>query len=486
VGLSRRRFLQASAVAAVGAGAIAADRGGSAAKAADRPNLLLVIVDSLRADTLGKGWVRTPNMDALAQQGLRFANTFPEAMPTVPARNSILSGHRVWPFRNWHDYPGLIQRPGWAPLRNVDHALPSVLGRAGYWTAYVTDNPFLGFSRSYAPFRGSVHRIHRTGGQIGGLKPVSSVPPKILKHWLYPASYDAKTRLRVGDYLANSRSWEDPRNTYAGRVFRSAIGVLDEAAKKRPFALMVDTYEPHEPWTPPRKFLDIYGDPDWRGPEPGMPRYGRASNWLEPGERAAVIGRMRDLYAAEVTMTDLWLGRMLDRLHDLDLERETVIALIADHGILLGEHGWTGKVQTALYPALINVPFIVVDPQRRRAGQSSDYFASTHDLSPTVLSMLGVRAPEAMTGNDLSPAFGDRKLPERKYAYGGYADSFYIRSERWALWAYNRPHGFKLFDLEHDPGHYEDVSGRHPDVVRDLYGKVLARVDGHLPWYGGI
>ena len=262
--------------------------------------------------------------------------------------------------------------------------------------------------------------------------------------------------------------------------------MLDDAAKQRPFALIVDTYEPHEPWTPPPKFLRMYGDPDWRGPEPGMLRYGRASNWLGSGERAAVLGRIRDLYAAEVTMTDLWLGRLLDRLHDKDLERETVILLVSDHGVLLGEHGWTGKVQTALYPALINVPFIVVDPRRRHAGRKSDFFASTHDVAPTVLSMVDVPAPEAMTGVDLSRPFEGRRLPDRDYAWGGYSDSFYIRNERWALWAYNKPTGFKLFDLQNDPGQNNNVASRHPGVVNDLYGKVLARAGGRLPWYGGI
>jgi arylsulfatase A-like enzyme len=481
VAVSRRSFLEGSAGAAVGA---VLGEAGLFAQRPDLPNVLVVIVDSLRADAVYDGWIRTPNIDALARQGLRFTDAYPEAMPTVPARNSILSGRRVFPFRGWHDHRGLIQAPGWAPLGNVDRALPAVLRRAGYWTAYVTDNPFLGFSRPYGPLRRSVNRFVRTGGQIGGLKPVSSVPDRILNHWLHPASYDAKTRLRVGYYLANSRFWEDPRKTYAGRVFRHAMNVLDDAAEKRPFALFVDTYEPHEPWTPPPKFLSMYGNPDWRGPEPAMPRYGRASNWLGADERGPVLQRIRDLYSAEVTMTDLWLGRLLDRLEGMDLERETVILLVSDHGVLLGEHGWTGKVQTALYPALINVPFIVVDPRRRHAGRKSDFFASTHDVARTVLSMAGLRVPEAMTGADLSRVFEGRPLPERPYAYGGYSDSFFIRTDRWALWAYNRPSRFRLFDLKADPGQNNDVAERHPGVVRELYGKVLARAGGRLPFYG--
>jgi arylsulfatase A-like enzyme len=358
----------------------------------------------------------------------------------------------------------------------------SALRRAGYWTAYVTDNPFLGYSAPYAPLRRSVHAFVRTGGQIGGSRRASSVPAHVRRHWVHPALDDPKTRRRIGQYLANSRYWDDPENSFAARVFGDAVRVLDGAAARRPFALVVDTYEPHEPWTPPPLYLRPYGE--WRGREPTMPRYGRVEGWLGPQERGPVLRRLRQLYAAEVTMTDSYMGILLDRLHELGLERETIIVLVGDHGISLGEHGWTGKVQTALYPALIRVPLIVVHPARRRAGRASDWFASTHDIAPTILSMAGVRAPEAMTGLDLSRPFRGRGLPRRPYAYGGYSDSFFIRSDRWALWGYNKPTGFKLFDLKRDPGQFEDVAGRLPGVVDHLYGQVVGRL-GRLPWYGG-
>ena len=452
----------------------------------DGPNVLLVIVDSLRADAVYEDWVRTPNIAALARQGVRFTHVFPEAMPTVPARNSILSGDRRFPFRGWYDRKGLISAPGWEPLDHVDSSLLAAFKRAGWWTSYVTDNPFLGFSKNYAPLRNSVHRFVRTGGQVGGSREIGSVPKHVLDHWLHPSNRSWRTRERVGLYLANNRIWESSDNSYAARVFRNAIEELDIAARRRgPFALVVDTYEPHEPWTPPDRFLAPYANGGWRGPEPAMPTYGRASNWLGPSERGRVLGRMRDLYAAEVTMTDHWLGELLDRVRRHDLERETVIALVGDHGILLGEHGWTGKVQVGLYPALTRVPLILVHPDRRRAGSESDWFASTHDLAPTLLAMAGVRRPERMTGANLSRVFRGKRLPERDYAWGGYSDSFFIRSRHWMLWGYNRPGNFKLFDLRRDPGMYHNVAGRYPGMVSLLLGKLLDRVDGRLPWYGG-
>jgi arylsulfatase A-like enzyme len=455
----------------------------SFAQRPDGPNLLLIIVDSLRADAVYDRHIHTPNIDRLLSTGLRFTHAYPEAMPTVPARNSILGGHRTFPFRHWHDYRGLLYSPGWAPLPHVGDSLPAVLRKAGYWTGYVTDNPFLGFARPYAPLRASVHQFTRTGGQIGGGRPISSVPDKVLRHWLHPALRPEK-RERVGRYLANSRYWDDERRSFAARVTGDAVRALEIGAWHRPFALIVDMYEPHEPWTPPPRYADMYGK--WRGPEPAMPRYGRASNWLGPHERDAVLRRLRQLYAAEVTMTDRWLGVLLDRLHELDLERETVIALVSDHGILLGEHGWTGKISTALHPALTRVPLVIVDPAHRSAGSTSKYFASTHDLAPTLLSMLDVKAPQRMTGADLSRLFDGKKPRPRSYAFGGYGNSFYIRTRRWAMWARTKPKAFHLFDRRRDPGEFENLAHRRPDVVQRLYRTVLRRAGGSLPYYDGV
>jgi arylsulfatase A-like enzyme len=477
---TRRRFLQASAAAATGT---ALGDLSAFAQRPDAPNLILVIVDSLRADAVYERATRTPNMDELMRQGVHFTSAFPEAMPTVPARNSILGGRRTFPFRGWHDYRGLLSSPGWAPLRDVDNSLTSVLRRAGWFTAYVTDNPFIGFAAPYAPLRRSFNSFVRTGGQIGGAHPVTSVPDDVLRHWLHPAISPDK-RKRVGLYLANSRAWRNERRSFASKVMRDAVETLEVAAWRQPFALVVDTYEPHEPWTPPPPYTDMYGK--WRGPEPAMPRYGRVSNWLRPEERGPVVRRLRELYAAEVTMTDRWLGVLFDRLHDLGLENRTVVALVSDHGILLGEHGWTGKISTALHPALTRVPMILVDPARRKAGESSNWFASTHDLAPTLLSMLGVPAPESMNGVDMSRVFRDEELPEREYAFGGYGNSFFIRTRRWALWARNRPFRYHLYDKVKDPGETTNVADRHPDVVRRLHAIVRRRAGGSLPYYEGV
>ena len=97
----------------------------------------------------------------------------------------------------------------------------------------------------------------------------------------------------------------------------------------------------------------------------------------------------------------------------------------------------------------------------------------------------GVRRPGRMTGVDLSRPMRGRHLPEREYAWGGYSDSFFIRSQHWMLWGYNRPGNFKLFDLQRDPGMNHNVARSNPGMVHELLGKLIDRAGGRLPWYGG-
>jgi len=474
---TRRQFLRrmgASAAALAGLEELAY------AQRADRPNVVVIVVDTLRADHAYGRRARTPHIDALARRGLSFTRCYPEAMPTIPARRSILTGRRVFPFRGWHPYHGLIAEPGWAPIANVHTTFTSALRRAGYWTGYATDNVNLGFSRTYAPFRRSFNRFARRGGQIGGT--AAGVSEGQLQHWV-PAPLDSPDmRDRIRRYLANGRYAHDETHSFAARVFRDATRLLEAGAAQRPFALVVDTYEPHEPWTPPRRYIDMYGDPDYRGPEPARPLYAPVSRYLHGREGEVLLDRMRALYAAEVTMTDRWLGVFLDRLHELGLERETVIVLVSDHGFYLGDYGLTGKISTSLHPALIRVPLIVVDPAGRRAGGTSDYFASTHDVGPTILSMCGVPVPRGMEGVDLSRLLQGRRPPPRHYAWGGYGNSFFVRSDRWALFGANRGGGLHLFDRRRDPGEGHDLASRHPGKAAELRA-VVGRRAGPLPTF---
>lgn len=392
--LSRRQFLEA-----VGAVTVTATVDpGRFAQRPDGPNVVLVMIDTLRADHVGAygGRARTPAIDALARDSLRFTHFYPEAMATVPARRSVMTGRRVFPFRNWHIYRGLMSSPGWAPIADVRDTWTSALRRSGWWTAYVTDNPFIGFSGFYGPFRKSFNRFAGIGGQLGQTAPLSTVSGSQLDHWLVPELRLPHIRKRVHRFLA------------AG-------------------------------------------------------------------------GRY---YAAEVTMTDRWLDVLIDRLHALNLERDTVVMLVSDHGYLLGEFGWSGKIASMLHPPMIHVPFLLADPGRRRAGRSTEWPAQTHDIGPTVLDMAGVKRPEPMDGTSLAPLLRAKEPRERRtMAYGGYANWHYARTGRWAYVAANTGKGRRLYDLRADPGERRTVAKHHPRLTAQFEKRVRRAAGGRLPVY---
>jgi arylsulfatase A-like enzyme len=478
---TRREFLQAGAAAA-----LAASLPGSfdhAAAGASRPNFLVIVVDTLRADHVGAygGRAETPFIDALAARGLRLSHFYPEAMATVPARRSILSGRRIWPFRGWEPQRGLRDTPGWAPISAPSQTFTSALKRAAYWTGYATDNPFLGYARSYGRFRSSFDHFARIGGQLGRAADAKSVSRAQLNAWLVPELRVSHIEQRMRRFIAaGERYWEDESRSWAARVFGAGAQALERAAARQPFALVVDTYEPHEPWTPPGAYIDLYGDSRYRGPEPGMSRYDRVDTWLSRQRAPKVLGRMRDLYAAEVTMTDRWLGSMIARLGQLGLAGNTVIVLVADHGYLLGEHGWTGKIASILHPELIHVPCLIVDP-RRPGGRRSDFLAQTHDIGPTLLSLAGVARPPGMDGIDLSPLLSGKPPAERAFAFGGYANWHYARTTEWAYISANTGRGRRLYDLDRDPGERRDIARRHPKRINELRQALYRRSDGPPP-----
>jgi arylsulfatase A-like enzyme len=230
----------------------------------------------------------------------------------------------------------------------------------------------------------------------------------------------------------------------------------------------------------PKKYVDLYGDPDYKGREPTVPNYSDAS-WITEGE----LERMRALYAAEVTMADAWLGRFLERIEDFGLADTTLLVLLSDHGACLGEHDATGKPYWALYPELTDTVFMMRHPSGKGAGKNSDYYASTHDVAPTILSMLGMEKPEQMQGTDLSPIFeGGEPEQGREHFTLGYNDYVWTRDDRHAMISTNTGQEAKLYDVKEDPGMRKNLAAEHPGTVKRMFSEyVLKDAGGPLPNY---
>jgi arylsulfatase A-like enzyme len=496
--LSRRRLLQAAGVAGAGAAlplaagcAIGDDDGGG-----EPENVVLIVIDSLRPDFVGAYGaprMHTPNLDALLAKGLRFNRAFPEALVTVPARRSIYTGQRIFPYRDFEPIADLGISPGWTGIDNLDHTLMKALKDAGYRTIQVTDNPHTGFTQTYRPFRLAWDKFVSIPGFTGTRNPPETVSDSEVLKWLPRALRDNERYFEgMKKNLANTGYGREDEEGDAARVFTEAARQLDAAARSGDkFALVVDCFDPHEPWSAPKEYIDLYGDPDYEGPEIGVIDYGPA-NYMSVEETR----RAHANYAAAVTRTDRWLGTFLDRFDELGLGDNTAVVLLSDHGVLLGERGWVGKIPGELHPELAQVPFAIVHPGGKRAGETSEYFASTHDVAPTILSLLGIDQPRWMNGHDLSLLLdtdtpsggtGGGKLPARDFHYGGMYNRYFIRTDRWVLLGDNLGGNRQLFDLTLDPGEWHNVaeaSRANRRLTDELYQQVIDATGGDpLPYY---
>ncbi|MDQ3588529.1 MAG: sulfatase-like hydrolase/transferase [Actinomycetota bacterium] len=476
--LTRRQVLELGGGAA-GLAVMGADPTRALGAAPAATNVVVIILDNVRSDFVTSRRIRTPNLDRLAAQSLRFGRYRPEVFPTIPARRSIMTGRRIYPFRGWRPVRGLPGEPGWEPIdRNVP-VFTDVLGRAGYRTGYVTDNPHI-LGPAYDGFMRRFDRPVGVKGQVPFRgKPPGKVSQKELLRHLIPALRKTFIRGRIAEYLAANAGRDGESDFLSARVFTAASEFLEQAAAAgKRFALVVDSFDPHEPWDPPERYLRMYGSGRVDGVkaiQPFSPPGGEARTW---GLSGRDLGRVRNLYAAEVTMVDAWLGRFLDRLEALGLAQSTAIVLCSDHGVLLGERGQVGKHSSQMHREVTDVPLMIRHPRGRRAGTTSDYFASTHDIAPTVLALLGKKVPQGMDGVDLSVIFRGRRPPRRGHQTASYGRYVSATDGRWLLIADNQGRDKRLYDTRRDPGERRDVAARHPAVVRRLWGHVIRDAGG--------
>ena len=478
--VSRREVLRAGGAGALGYALLGP---GAASAQAARMNVVVVVMDSLRADHVYGNRARTAAMDKVARQGVRFLNAHPEGMPTIPARRAIMSGKRTYPFRGWRPrWDDLPPQPGWEPVGSDGEMWTATLRRAGWTTGYVTDNPHL-LLPVHRRFRQKFDRVELVEGQVPVRRRPSRLPGKgQTRHYLPKALHGTNSERRMANYLAlNPRSRRE-EDYNAAKVFRDGMSWIEWARTRQPFALVIDSFDAHEPWDAPRRLVDMYGPARTSGIEPIQPFSSPADRVRDMRLTQRMLNRMRQLYAAEVTLVDVWLGRFLDRLENLGLAENTLLVLVSDHGVLLGERGWVGKKYSEMYEELTHVPMLMRHPAGLARGRTSNYLASTHDVGPTVLSVLGVNEPRGMNGADLSPVFRGR-APRTKRTYRTSSYNHYVSASdgRWLLIGDGRREDLRLYDRKRDRYERRNVARRNPQQVRRLWGMILRDAGGRLP-----
>lgn len=345
-------------------------------------NLVLVSIDTLRADALGAyggSPAVAPHLDALARDGVVFQNVVSPIPITVAAHATILSG--LSPARH-----GLHQNLGHL-LRPEVETLAEVLGRQGFATAafvsaLVLDKRY-GLDQGFHVYDDDVSASPQT--VFGAERPGA-------------------------DTVARSLSWL--------QVHR------DER-----FFLFVHLYEPHEPYEPP---------PTLSAKLPMSP------------------------YLAEVATADAAVGQLLEGLRDLDLDDSTLVALVGDHGEMLGEHGEETHTYF-VYQSALRVPFLVRLPRKAKVGRVPQ-LAGLVDVTPTLCGLLGAPQPAGIDGRDLAPLVTGNGAPPpaRSYYCESVTPTRYganplhgLVGERWKYIRTTRP---ELYDLKRDPGERSNLA----------------------------
>lgn len=426
-------------------------------------NLVLIVADTLRADHLGcygSDWVRTPNLDALAARSTVFEAHHAASFPTLPARADFFLGKWTFTYR------------GWEPMPPHERTLAARLAEGGFRTAGVADTPFYTLS-GFAYDRGFHHFADLDSQRLGG--PEAPNQPRLIP----------RPRVTELDYAAP-------------RTFALAEQYLEQLYRE-PFFLLVDTWDPHEPWDPPAWYVEPYL-PGYDG-RVVRPPYGR---FADAGLTEADVEVAHATYAGEITMVDRWIGRLLERLESLGIADETIVAFTSDHGYYFGEHGFLGKMvleqgkeqplwlRSPLYREVTHVPLMIAVPGL--APRRVSDLTSAVDLMPTLLDLAGRPLPEGVHGRSLasfvrgeggsgrdfvvtSPPLTNPGDPIRVVddvmRYVGEFLPATITTPEWTLIYSDAATPPELYHAPTDPAQSHDCAAESPEVVRELIGLYL-------------
>jgi arylsulfatase A-like enzyme len=404
--------------------------------ARQRPSVLLITIDTLRADQLsayGQALVRTPSLSAFAAQGARFAWHMVHQPQTIPSHGSILTG--MYPSSNG------------VRIQLVDR-LSATLETAG--TAFARQG-----YRTAALFSCSVFDARNCGFQRG---------------------FDVYRDLSFG--LVAGQPGEMLKSS-ATRTTDAAIAQL-QAFGKEPFFFWLHYIDPHCPYVPPAPYASQY-DPQYHGTLNGGWNTVTAilAGKLRP--EGGDLVRLKSLYQGEISYVDSQIGRLFAALDHAGRTGNTVVAVTADHGESFAEHRdfFTGEGiyhPRSLYNTELHVPLMLRYPERIRPGATVSAPTRAIDILPTLLDFAGLPALPQVQGKSLVPLLEGGKKSSPRLVYSAMASSVFtsVATAGWKLIQNNATRQRHLFDLTHDPAERNDVQHSNPAVAAHLSAQLAS------------
>jgi len=402
----------------------------------DKPNVVFIMADTLRADRLScYGYTKnqTPHIDALASDGVRYAQMSAQASWTKPSVATQLtslypSSHRA------------IHKPDMLPSDVV--MISEVLQEAGYHTAGFANNvnvaPTFNFDQGYDEYVFLEPSYYLFASESSSQLAVYQGLRQISARFLSPGTHPQYFYQPAEVVNAHVLPWLDAQRNQDTRFF-----------------LFIHYMDPHDPY--------------FEHPFNGV-GYARVANQNPDPALAPTMSRV---YDDEVTYLDDHLGALFDALKKQGLYDNALIVLTGDHGEEFYEHGgwWHG---TTLYEEQIAVPLVIKYPGNTPAGTTDDEYARSLDIAPTILDVIGIPAPGTWQGVSLRPG---AKAPRAEALFaeedheGNVLRSLRTPHRKLITANEGNPRGLpavELFDLRSDPGEQNDLAAGEPDTVRLL------------------
>ncbi len=446
-----------------------------------KPNVLLICIDDLRPELacFGKDYIKSPNIDRLADTGRAFQRHYVQAPTCGASRFTLLTG-----TYGSGGNGALFGRSKTIQTRpdSVSPSMPHWFRKHGYTTVSV----------------GKVsHHPGGRGGKDWDDNSQLEMPLSWDRHllpagpWKHPRG--AMHGLANGQIRGNAKlmdvfqATEGPDSIYPdGLIVDEGLKQLDllgAETGKQPFFLAFGIIRPHLPFGAPKKYLDMYRDvklPPTPHPEKpsgkttwhGSGEFMKYNRWKRnPNSDAEFATQVRRHYAACVSYADAQVGKLVAKLDDLKLRKDTIIVVWGDHGWHLGEHAIWGK--HALFEESLRSPLIFSYEGIVAPGKATDSIVETLDIFPTLCDLAGLPDPDFVDGVSLRPILKSPDAPGHSAV--SYSRPKTIRTDRYRLISHGSDYA-ELYDHSTPDKETKNIAADHPDIVKELTRQLEQRL----------
>lgn len=440
-----------------------------------RPNILLILTDQHRFDYLscyGADFVRTPNIDRIAQMGMQFDNCFTGAPVCVPSRIALATGiraHKLGSLHNQSSLPASIPTY-YKQLRDNGYKVGCVgkldLNKVDHFNGRKGDRPDTfgwGFTHP-VEIEGKMH-----AGQFETpMGPYGFFLQEKGKYQEFQKDYRARLKLikstNIMDQFKGSiLEAEDFADAYIGR---EAVHWMDENCEPEfPWHLFVSFVGPHDPFDPPKEYEDQFRDA--KVPEPIPVITEGKPGWIKkkqkPYDEKEILFARRQ-YCATIKLIDDQVGEILRKLEAIGQLENTYIIFTSDHGEMLGDHGMFQK--SVPYEASIHVPLLIAGPGIPRSS-NSQALTEVFDINPTICDFANIPTQPSLDALSLFQILKGDETEHRDHIETRMHNFSCVRNARYKF-VMNINDAYETYDLDKDPQELENIFGKDPELDRSL------------------